>query len=230
MMHTTDHIRRMLIKAARVSLLLALLGYWGCLQAQQWDELAPAEQDLLLPWAEQWQDMSDDDRVQMLQGLRQWQAMTLDERMLARQRFTQWQGLSAEQRQRLRLRFQRFRALPPEQQARVRAGMQRLRALSPEQRQGLRQRWQQMSPDQRRAFRDGARLGVLSERRRWMFQLDADQRQALRTMVDGFSVSQRQQLRQRMLMLDDEGRLTLVKSLLAAAPAERASMLQAEVE
>lgn len=232
-MNSTEYAARALNwprHGCRLLLLLLLTAASDWLAAQSWDELTPAEQNMLLPWAEQWQDMADDERAQMLQGLRQWQQMTPDERLLARQRFTQWQSLTPAQRERLRQRFQRFRAMTPAQQARVRAGMQRLRALSPEQRQRLRQRWQQMSPDQRRAFRDGARLGVHSERLGWMLQLEDGEREALWALVADLSPVQRQLLRQRMQPLDDAARRTLARRLLAATADEREQLLQAPAD
>ena len=63
-------------------------------------------------------------------------------------------GDNAEQRQRIEDRRRRFEALPQNQQQRLIQARERFLHLPPEDRERLRQRWQQMSPDERRRWRE----------------------------------------------------------------------------
>ncbi len=63
-------------------------------------------------------------------------------------------GDNAEQRQRIEDRRRRFEALPPNQQQRLIQARERFLQLPPEDRERLRQRWQQMSPEERRRWRE----------------------------------------------------------------------------
>lgn len=62
-------------------------------------------------------------------------------------------GNGSEQRNRFEER-RRFEALPPNQQQRLIQTRERFLSLPPETRDRLRQRWQQMSPDDRRRWRE----------------------------------------------------------------------------
>ena len=46
-------------------------------------------------------------------------------------------------------RYDRFKSLSPEDQDRLRQGVKRYQDLSPEKRRELRERWHQMTPEQR---------------------------------------------------------------------------------
>ena len=59
-----------------------------------------------------------------------------------------------EQRQRIEDRRRRFEALPQNQQQRLIQARERFLHLPPEDRERLRQRWQQMSPEDRRRWRE----------------------------------------------------------------------------
>ncbi|MGA6827275.1 DUF3106 domain-containing protein [Nitrospira sp. NS4] len=49
--------------------------------------------------------------------------------------------------------FQRIRELPPEKREAIRNARQWFRSLPPEERHEMRQRWKNMSPEEREAFR-----------------------------------------------------------------------------
>ena len=61
---------------------------------------------------------------------------------------------NAEQRNRIEDRRRRFEALPPNQQQKLIRARERFLHLPPEDRERLRQRWQQMSPEYRRRWRE----------------------------------------------------------------------------
>ena len=56
-------------------------------------------------------------------------------------------------RMQMQLRQQEFRSLSPEQQSRLRDAARQYRSLPPDQRMQLRQRWEQMSPQDRERIR-----------------------------------------------------------------------------
>jgi hypothetical protein len=61
---------------------------------------------------------------------------------------------NAERRNRIEDRRRRFEALPRDQQQRIMQTRERFLHLPPEDRERLRQRWQQMSPEERRRWRE----------------------------------------------------------------------------
>lgn len=61
-----------------------------------------------------------------------------------------WDQLSPEQQKRVKQRRDRFEKLPPEQKRRVKQARDRFRNMTPEERKALREKWQKMSPEERR--------------------------------------------------------------------------------
>lgn len=131
-------------RAARpaVSVLLALLCALPALAQESsnpsslpaWEQLGPAERDLLTgPIRERW-NSSPDERARMLEHARRWQAMT------------------PEQRQRAHHGMKRWSHLDPEKRAEARALFGKMRQMSPEQRKALREQWHAMTPEQRKAW------------------------------------------------------------------------------
>lgn len=100
-------------------------------------------------------------------GTRRWQEMGETDRAAARARFNTWRQLPPEDREKLRERWKRFRELTPAQQAAVREAYREFLELPPERRQALIDRWQQMSPEERRRAiqrRQGSKPGVIDKR------------------------------------------------------------------
>ena len=99
-----------------------------------WDHLGTAERDLLIaPVRERW-NSKPDERARMLEHARRWQAMT------------------PEQRERAHHGMKRWSHMDPEKRAEARALFGKMRHMSPEQRKALRQQWQAMTPEQRKAW------------------------------------------------------------------------------
>ena len=100
-----------------------------------WDQLTPAQRDqLLAPLRDRWSQADADERRRMLEHARRWQAMTPAERENARHGMHHW------------------KRLPPEQREEARALYGKLRALPEAERAALRERWRQMTPEQRRQW------------------------------------------------------------------------------
>jgi len=100
-----------------------------------WDQLLPAQRDqLLAPVRDRWQNADADERRKMLEHARRWQAMTPAERETARHGMHSW------------------KRLPPEQREEARALYSKLRTLPDAERAALRERWRDMTPEQRRQW------------------------------------------------------------------------------
>lgn len=100
-----------------------------------WDQLSPAQRDqLIAPVRERWNSADAQARERMLDHARRWQAMTPAERAQARHGMHSWKHL------------------PPEQREEARALYSRLRTLPDAERDALRNRWKQMTPEQRRRW------------------------------------------------------------------------------
>ncbi len=99
-----------------------------------WEQLGTAERDLLIaPMRERW-NSTPGERARMLEHARRWQAMT------------------PEQRERAHRGMKRWSHMDPEKRAEARALFGKMRHMSPEERKVLRQQWQAMTPEQRKAW------------------------------------------------------------------------------
>jgi len=99
-----------------------------------WEQLTPAQRDLLVaPIRERW-DSNPDARGHMFQHAQR------------------WRQLSPEQRDEAHKGQGRWEAMPSDQRRTMRALFQKTRDMTPEQRRALREQWRAMSPEQRRAY------------------------------------------------------------------------------
>lgn len=99
-----------------------------------WDQLPPAQRELLVaPLRERW-NTRPADRARMLAYAQRWQEMTPEQRQRARHGMHRWETMDPEHRERMRALFGKMR------------GMDR------EERKALRARWRAMTPEQRRAW------------------------------------------------------------------------------
>ncbi|ATD67046.1 MULTISPECIES: DUF3106 domain-containing protein [Luteimonas] len=126
------------LRLIAVTLPLLLWGHAAIAQSAPpaaWDQLTPAQRDLLIaPVRERWNSADAPTRERMLENARRWEAMTPAERAQARHGMHSWKHL------------------PPEQREEVRALYNKLRTLPEADRQALRERWKEMSPEQRRRW------------------------------------------------------------------------------
>jgi hypothetical protein len=100
-------------------------------------------------------------------GARHWLALDGIGRAQANDRWQAWRSLSPEQRERAHAAWRRFRELTPEQQQAVRTVFLRFQELPQEQRDRLLERWERMSPEERRRAmnrRQGPKPGTEDKR------------------------------------------------------------------
>lgn len=103
----------------------------------------------------------------MSEGAARWRSMDVTERAAARARFNTWRQLPEEERELLRERWKRFRELTPAQQEALHEAYREFLELPPERRDMLSNRWQQMSPEERRRAiqrRQGSKPGSVDKR------------------------------------------------------------------
>lgn len=99
-----------------------------------WEQLTPAQRDLLVaPIRERW-NSSPDERTRMYQHAQRWQQMTPEQRGRAHHGMRRWEHMDPQKREEMRALFQK------------------MRAMTPEQRQALRDQWHAMTPEQRKAW------------------------------------------------------------------------------
>jgi hypothetical protein len=136
--------------------------------------------------------------------------------------------MTPEQRAHLRERYERFAALPPEQQQSIRAAFRRFGGLPPEERERLRQQFEQMSPEQRQAFLDGAQAQNRAAMIREFNQsMPADQRQATHAMLRTLSFEQRRAFHRQWRSLPAEQRDAYRRHILDLSPEQRSAELNA---
>ncbi len=203
------------------TLLLCLLLLHLPVQALDWNQLSDEEQRILLPFADQWDQMEENQQQQLIKGARAWLGMTPEQRRQARERLRHWQQLPADKRQRIREKYRQFRKLPQEERQRLLRARKRFEQLPPEKRQALRQRFRNMSAQERRQFI--RRLGQRPPRP----QVPADERERFDALAGALPVPLRgrlfralnaaseekqAQLRQKLYALDEEERIRFIEN------------------
>lgn len=99
-----------------------------------WDQLSDAQREsLVAPLRSRWDD-NPGKRAEMLEHAERWQKMDPAERERARRGAERWRQMDPEKREAMRALYARMRTLPE-------SG-----------REALRKQWQEMSPEQRRAW------------------------------------------------------------------------------
>jgi hypothetical protein len=99
-----------------------------------WEQLTPAQRDLLVaPLRERW-DASPGDRARMYHHAERWREMTPAERSRARRGMRHWEHMDPERRREMRALFGK------------------MRGMTPDQRKALRDHWHAMTSEERRAW------------------------------------------------------------------------------
>ena len=125
--------RRSRLLTTIVSLML-IVGNAFAQSMPPWDQLSPAQRDLLVaPTRERW-DSNPDMRGHMFQHAQRWRQLTPEQRETARRGQGRWE------------------TMPPDQRQTMRALFQKTRDMTPQQRRALRQQWRAMTPEQRQAY------------------------------------------------------------------------------
>lgn len=97
-----------------------------------WEQLTPAQRELLVaPIRERW-NRSPEERARFLERAQRWQQMTPEQRARAHHGLRRWEHMDPGKREAMRALFQK------------------MRTMTPDQRQALREQWHRMTPDQRR--------------------------------------------------------------------------------
>ena len=96
-----------------------------------WEQLSPAQRELLLaPIRERWNSQPQD-RQRMLDHAQRWQQMTPEQRQHARHGMQRWEHMDPAQREQMRALFAKMRTLDEPGRAALKA---QWRAMTPEQR------------------------------------------------------------------------------------------------
>ena len=99
-----------------------------------WEQLTPAQRDLLVaPIRERW-NSSPGERTRMYQHAQRWQQMTPEQRGRAHHGMRRWEHMDPQKREEMRALFQK------------------MRTMTPEQRHALRDQWHGMTSEQRKAW------------------------------------------------------------------------------
>lgn len=106
----------------------------GPAQLPEWDQLSSDQREALIATVRDRWNEAPDRRARMLRHAERWQQMSPEERERAHHGMKRWRGMS------------------PERRDEARALYQRMRGMSADEREALRQRWKDMTRDQRREW------------------------------------------------------------------------------
>ncbi len=73
-----------------VSTILLIIPSQGWAQELSWDQLAPEEKKLLVPFKEHWKQLNEKKRQQLKSGAQRYQKMNPDQRNDFKQKFQSW--------------------------------------------------------------------------------------------------------------------------------------------
>jgi len=107
-----------------------------------WHELDAHQQTDLARFSDHWDRMPASRRVQILE------------------RYERWKAMPEERREALRGGVQNFQEMSPDQRQKMRRSLQVVRSLPPPEQRVLRERWQRMTPQQRRRWLDAGGPGI----------------------------------------------------------------------
>ncbi len=117
-----------------------------------WDQLTPAQrEELIAPLRERWNG-NPDERARMLERARRWHAMPPEQRKRAHRGMHRWEHMDPVKRAQMRILFERTRDLPRAQRREAAVLFRVMLPMSPEEREQLKQRWQKMTPEERKAW------------------------------------------------------------------------------
>jgi hypothetical protein len=137
-MHTMTRLRCLVVLLALLA--PALKANAGDPPLPEWERLSEAQRALLVaPIRERW-NAEPEARARMLRHAQRWQQLTPQQRRHAHRGMKRWSHLS------------------PEQQDRARAIFARIRDLPEGERRQWRERWRQMTPEQRKAWLEQAEI------------------------------------------------------------------------
>ncbi|MDX1625015.1 MAG: DUF3106 domain-containing protein [Wenzhouxiangellaceae bacterium] len=215
---------------ARPALLLLVALAAGPVCSQSWDELTEAQREALAPWAEQWPALDEKARQRLVEGAERWATLSPEEREEVRERFERWRALPEDERAEIRERAERFENLPPAQRERLQRTLRQLRQLPPRQRAALRSRWESMSPEQRRAFLEGAMAGAHLRGEQLQRTLTDTERTMLRRAVGELAPPVRRSFLRTMRALPADQRAAFAREILEAAPGQRERLIRERSE
>lgn len=99
-----------------------------------WNQLTPAQREVLIaPVRERW-NASPDERARMYQHAQRWQAMTPEQRARARRGMHRWEGMA------------------PQDRLQARRIFEAIRGMSPDERKAFLAQWKTMTPAQREVW------------------------------------------------------------------------------
>ena len=135
--------------------------------ALAWDSLDEPVRAVLAGEAERWTALPPERQRALADGAGRWIALDGIGRAQANERWQTWRSLTPEQRERVQKAWAGFRELTPVQQQAVRTAYLRFQDLPQDQRDGLLERLQRMSPEERRRAmnrRQGPKPGMEDKR------------------------------------------------------------------
>lgn len=124
-----------------VAMVLSAAPAWA---APAWDQLTPAQQEVLRGLESDWTNLPEERRELLARGAERWAAMTPAEQEQAQSRLARWKDLDPERRERVLRMREQFRSMTPEQREQLRSRYQQFRSLPTEERARIRSRFQEL--------------------------------------------------------------------------------------
>jgi TRAP-type C4-dicarboxylate transport system substrate-binding protein len=97
-----------------------------------------------------WDELTDEQRVVLSQFEQNWNDLPAERRLRLSRGAERWALMSPRQRERAEF----FNSLSPEEQARIRQNFKRFKEMKRERREMLRERYEQLTPEQRRELHE----------------------------------------------------------------------------
>ncbi|WEN16362.1 DUF3106 domain-containing protein [Rhodanobacter sp. AS-Z3] len=119
-----------------------------------WTSLDASQRDVLAPLKGEWDTMPPRKQARMLQRAEHWATLPPEKREAVTQHIAHWQEMTPAERKQARENMRKFHQMPAQQREQLHSTYDRFQKLPPAQRENLMRRWREMSPEQRKQWKE----------------------------------------------------------------------------
>ncbi len=117
MVQYASHRTRLILVAG--TLLATMLMAPAFADPAEWQNLNPAQREVLAPVAGQWDQLPEDSKATLMRVAKRYENLSPEQQDRVRDRIGQWASMSHEERERARENYRKYKAMSPAQRQQV---------------------------------------------------------------------------------------------------------------
>jgi TRAP-type C4-dicarboxylate transport system substrate-binding protein len=126
---------------AGVGLLMLAVSAWA---APTWDQLSPAQRQVLSGMQQEWNTLPEERRDNLVQGADKWLSLSPEEKAKAESRLQRFNSLDPDRKARMRQLRDEYRNMTPEQRADIKERYKAFKSLPKEERDRIREHFKEL--------------------------------------------------------------------------------------